>query len=309
MLLSLRDYENLNNAFIGSEKLLRMFSLFRYFLGDELYQDAIIGQGNWLVFATDVSLDDYQNVWALSESQTNKIKKKIFGLNDYLTSKGIKLIIIIPPNKNTIYPEYMPKEIPVIGKRSRYDQVNDLLIMEDSLGYIDLREVLLRERDNRLVYYATDTHWNPHGVYFAYEAIMNEINEDYPEIEPHSLEDYLYVRTPNRDGDVALRLINIYIQETFYQLRPKDKYQFEYREICARHREYIVPGLEAPKLLVIHDSFGAGLIPFLREHFSHSIFIHDDSVDPFLIESVDPDIVIIEWTERELIRLLYLPDF
>ena len=51
----------------------------------------------------------------------------------------------------------------------------------------------------------------------------------------------------------------------------------------------------APKILVIRDSFGDQLIPFLKEPFSESVFIFDGwdyGLNKEIIETVKPDIVI-----------------
>ncbi len=307
-ILSVPKMEQYEKTFIGSVHLRESFSVIRYFLGDSIFKDAIVSKGNWLVFANQTSLNDYQNVWPFSEELLNEMEGKINRLNEHLKSQGRQLVIVIPPSKNTIYPEYVPETIPVMGERSRYDQMNALLTENESLIYIDLRDILLNAKEEMQVYYATDTHWNPHGVFFAYQAIMQELTKTYPEITPHQLCDYAYETTPIRGGDLALNMMNMGIHEAFYQLTLTEKINLEFRDVSDSYKEYINPNSPPLKLLVFHDSFGVGLTPFLRQDFSRSVFINLDKIDPFYFDSEDPDIVMIIWTERALGRLLDLPD-
>ena len=308
-ILSVPQFEEFNTDFWGSDQLKNNFSLIRFYLGDKLFQKSIISKDGWLVYANDVSINDYQNTSPFSESQISNIRNRLSSMNEYLLEKEIKFIIIIPPNKNTIYPEYMPDDIPVIGNISRYDQMKEILSEFNNIIFIDSREILLNAKDDTQVYYATDTHWNPHGAFFAYETIMEEINKDYPDILPYALSDYEIIMTPNRNGDIAKNMLKINMQEDFYELVNKSGINYDYLEISTTYKKYILPNSEAPKLLMFHDSFGNELAPFLGSHFSQTVLIPHDSFNLSYIESELPDIVIFEWTERTFYDyLMRLPD-
>ena len=285
------------------------YSLLRYYLGDILFQNSIISEGNWLVYADYASLQDYQNTWTFNEYQTNQIKAKLSQIDQYLSSQGIKVYIVIPPNKNTIYPEYVPDEIPVIGEVSRYDQMIEILSEYGNITFIDSREILLEARTHKQVYYATDTHWNRYGAYFTYEAIINEINKTYPEIKPSSLEDFEVINLKEFVGDVANNLINIDIQEQNFMLVNTQVTQYDYYEITDQYKKYIIPDSIAPKILLFHDSFATLLLPFLKDNFSQTVAIHNSEHNFSYIDFEKPDIIIFEWTERIFFNfIMSLPD-
>jgi len=314
MLLSLAPILKFNGfpqKFLGKDTLIEGFALTRLFMGDKIFQDTIVSRGNWLVFANDVSVNDYQNTWPFSEEQLAEIHSRINGFAQYLSSKDIKLIIIVPPNKNTIYPDYVPAELPVIGEKSRLDQLMAYIEEHGGIEVIDLRQDMLDVRSEMQVFYATDTHWNPHGAYMGYKAIMTEIQKDYPDIKPYPLKAFNYQVDSGAVGDVSMRLIRITIKEEFYSLLPKDKKRVElqtlYRENNNKVDRYCIPNSAAPRLLVFHDSFAIALKPFLKEHFSTSTFVHTDKIDKLFIHIEKPDIIVLEWTERVINRFLSVP--
>jgi len=55
---------------------------------------------------------------------------------------------------------------------------------------------------------------------------------------------------------------------------------------------------------MFRDSFADGLIPYLSENFSRSVYVWKPKVDLQVIEQEKPDIVIFEVAERYLGSLL-----
>jgi len=60
---------------------------------------------------------------------------------------------------------------------------------------------------------------------------------------------------------------------------------------------------ELPRALMIHDSFGFGLWPFLGEHFSRLRSSGDLNLDPELVAAEEPDLVIQVMVERKLLAM------
>jgi hypothetical protein len=57
---------------------------------------------------------------------------------------------------------------------------------------------------------------------------------------------------------------------------------------------------DIPRAVVIHDSFGEALIPFLAEHFGRATFAWRDRFEPDLILREKPNVVIQILVERKL---------
>jgi hypothetical protein len=118
---------------------LRLHAMTRFYLGDQVISDAIVSKDNWLVFANNFSTMNYQNVWPLTENELEKIHLDLMAFDEYLANNGIKLIVLIAPDKNTIYPEHMPMEIPVLGEQTRLDQLLEYNASRGGIRIIVLR--------------------------------------------------------------------------------------------------------------------------------------------------------------------------
>jgi hypothetical protein len=310
---------NIGSDFLARKWLLDFYANTRFDLGDRIFNLSISSSDHWLVYTGESSLDDYQNTVPFTEDEVITIQRKLDRLDRLLASKGIKLLVVIPPNKNTIYPEYVPAEIPIIGSQSRLDQIISYEQNHDTFKIMDLRPLLLEARVQKQVYYPCDTHWNPYGAFIAYRAILMELQKQFPVLKPHSLNEYSLVpdQTPCDISSMA------YIHDL-----PSDKFSLSPQFSLQLHEQDWQRGIDQgsffvrfpyanitvfnadpslPRLLMFRDSFGAALIPFLEDHFSRSVYLWAYPADEAYYDTEKPDIVIIEFTERYLNFLIQIP--
>lgn len=277
----------------------------RIILRERVFDKTLIGKERWLIFTDEGSIDDYQRVNAFNEAELKRLQKDLDTLNETLSEKGIVFLVVIPPNKNTIYPEYVPDEIPVANAPSRYDQLVEYMRQHGETRILDLRPALLEARKTRVVYLSKDTHWNDHGALIAYQQIMLTLQDEFPELEPHALSDYQQTTEAGVVLDLAeniaapdlvtdnITLSPLYTSNTTY-----------YQEKHAGRRLTIGtnPNTALPKVVVYHDSFFNRLINWVGDHFQKSVFIPINSPPEIWnfswIDSEQPDIVILEFTER-----------
>lgn len=91
---------------------MKIVNNFRYHkLGERLFNRVLRGDEDWLVYTDENNLDDYQNSIPFSEQELALIQQKIDNLRANLEAQGIGFYVIIPPNKETIYPERVPVEV------------------------------------------------------------------------------------------------------------------------------------------------------------------------------------------------------
>jgi hypothetical protein len=223
-------------------------------------------------------------------------------------------VVVVAPNKSTIYPEFMPAALNRVNPRSRLDQLMDHLGKHSNLTVIDLRSPLLEAKERRQVYYRTDTHWNNQGAYSGYEQIMNIIARSLPRIKTMPRTDFqeVAVLLPGRDLAAMLGLEDVY-QENFVELVHVGPWKARQVEggipgegprvlgIKPRHA-FEHPDAGLPREVMFRDSFASWLIPFLSEHFSRIVFSWEYSFDRGLVEREHPDVVIQEMVERTLIN-------
>ncbi len=169
---------------------------------------------------------------------------------------------------------------------------------------MDLRSILQKASQDALVYFKTDTHWNPVGARAAYESILLALLPDFPILQPHPLTDFDQV-TETSSGDLA-GLIHLKgeINEPFTALHARfDKPSLGLKNPPASRMITVMPDAALPKAVIFRDSFFNGLQPFTSEHFYRVVYVSEFSVDFNLIAEELPDVVILEVAERYLDRL------
>jgi alginate O-acetyltransferase complex protein AlgJ len=301
-------FANFEIDFYKKKSLIAMFNEMKYGLGDRVFPQVLVGQDGFLEFTSDGSLDDYQNARPLQE-RLEGIYGQLLVLNRDLKAKGITLLVVVPPNKATIYPDKVPSAIQKVGEQSRLDFFISLLQGPDAPLFVDLRPSLQQARQERQIYYKTDTHWNSYGAYVAYREIMDDISQVYPDVHPHALEDFVIEEGDSSPRDLA-RLMGLdFIVEPnisvaldgssdayFQRIPPLSNISFSWADSGSKE-----------KLLVYHDSFGDAINNFLQYSFSEVVYVHNGQYEcpatGSWIDTFKPDVVVIEVVERDLIYL------
>ena len=309
-LKNLPDVHSIESTFWGRDEVIRAYQSIRLLAGDRVYEKSILSEDNWLIYTGGTSIVDFQNSSPFTGEQLQIIYTNLDKLQTYLKSKGITLLVVIPPNKNTIYPEYVPDEIPVIGEISHLDQVLSYQQEHNGVELLDLRPVLLEAKKERQVYYATDSHWNSYGAFLAYQEIVLALKDKFPNINPYNLNDFNQ-ETIVRRGDIS-DISRLSIDEETVKLQLKTDYQANVTNLEMEPQDIYVNTDETfPDILIYHDSFAIGLKPFLPLNFHKSEFLNTNTfaLDPLYMSTEHPDVVIVEVTERNLVLLIrLLPD-
>lgn len=302
--------ENFFNRFL----LIQQFTLLRMKIGDKVFNPAIVGNDGWMNYTGQENIDDYQNLRTLDNKDS--LEHGLTTLNQYLRSEEITLLIVVAPNKQTIYPASVPAEIQSMAVPSRLDNLITLLKSND-IPVLDLRPDLKAANKNRDVYYKTDTHWNGYGAFVAYTSIINHLQPSFPKLKPYKISDLKLMTTgPDvREIPSMMTLSTItelsfwYVpREPFVQiLHPGDYRSFDQLSWTADS--------DLPRLMMFHDSFGANYLDdYIGMNFSEADFIHLESMSQYLtkesIQHFRPNIIIIEIAERNLHELpIYFPSF
>lgn len=296
------DNFSLRNQMVG----LRSLIIGKTFQMSPLPDKVIFGKEDWL-FSVKNELDLYRGTNLLSEKDVDRITNEILYRKNYLDKKNIGLYFVIVPTKYTVYPEYLPNAVDKLNRITRTDQVVQAL-RENSIDVLDLRDTLINAKNNDLLYYKTDNHWNALGCFIGCRSIINTIKKDYPEIPALNLADY-NITLETRGGGNAAEMINMQsdFSDIGYVLMPKvapmvrkvPNYGYPVPQYFPYLNEYEMVYETAndslPNLLFIRDSFGNSAIPFIRHRFNRSVFIFDNWLyrsNEHIIENEQPDIVV-----------------
>ncbi|MBI5295794.1 MAG: hypothetical protein HY869_09985 [Chloroflexi bacterium] len=308
------DLASLSDNMRWRQDLIALYGSLRLKLGDQVFNKAVVGKDGWIFYTGEFSIPDYQNSAPFSEERLQSIQKALDQLSSELEKQGKTLLVVIAPNKSTIYAQYMPAEIPVLGERSRLDQFTGYMQEHGSTRVIDLRQDLISASREHDVYYKVDTHWNDMGAYYAYREILDALSSRDPRLHSHPLSDFDYTMMQyNINPDLPRALGLPVFAEPRWKLTPRFPVQeltVVGRITVSSNRELLtLEGTDKnlPSLLVYHDSFYAaygGLSHLLEPNFRRIItvpFVAEPAIWSLdWIQKEGPDIVIIEVVERYL---------
>lgn len=295
-------------SFPARDALVSSVTEFRLALGDRVFHDTLIGPNHWLVYATDRSMDKFQNLRPMTKEQLDEYAQSLLAFQSLVESNGGKLLLVTAPYKNTIYPENVPAEIRRIGTESHLDQIRTRL-EDTSVQVLDLRPVLFAARQDAQIYYATDSHWNDLGGFAAYQDILEFLSLSFPALTPpRSLSDYKVTHQPPKQLDLSYIIGSTSLDEERVQLQPKFKQTARLETLTLPSGRHITfartDNSSLPTALFFHDSFLYTVMPFLSEHFSRTIYedmlAGNDMLPAAWVEQFQPDVVVIVLNEHFL---------
>ena len=269
-------------------------ALFRTSVEDKV----VIGKSGWLYYAE--TLDDYTGV-CMDDAKLEAAARNLSLMQEYAESKGAEFLFTIAPNKNSIYPGYMPDHIPHADTQGNAERLIPLF-EEYDVRYADLFSAI--SDTDEVLYFKTDSHWDSKGAALAADVILSGLGRD-----------SAYFSSAFTDGDE-------HTGDLYEMLYPAGKFTETDRKY-ARGFSYttakdpnggnainIESSSEAGsgRLLCWRDSFGVALYPFLAESFHDARFSRSATYDLIRMEQEATDAVVIELVERNIGYLLeYMP--
>ena len=313
---SLAGISNFENNLIMKNLLIEKTNWLHLKIGDRVFPEVVIGKGGWMEYSGDGNLDDFQIVQPLWNKHS--LAKRLAAFEKYLNEQGITLLIVVAPNKASIYPERLPEEIQPLSTQTRLDYLISALKERNLPPVLDLRPALQQAKLEQEVYYVSNTHWNGYGAFVAYTAILNELSKTHPELQPYKPEE-LHLGTKRATvQDIAKLLQANFIKEPHFFYVPKDHpvQSLTLKDYYGFNHITSVDDENLPTLLMIHDSFGYRFLnEYMSMNFKKAYFIHSGEDTPLYlnraaIEQFNPDIIVIEIVERSLNNLNnYLSQF
>jgi len=311
-LFRLQTSPNTRNGIIGKDGFI--------FLGD-FYQSAF-SQGVHRLSLSDAQAEAWATVLDLQRR--------------WLAARGIPLLFVVAPSPATIYADKLPEwaRLELLHPSS----LDRILAASARLGpdtpLVDLRKALIDARAKADTYSPRNTHWSDFGAWVAWRQVAEALAGRVPNFHPFGTESLAGVVTRPDGGSDYFNLLGIDLKNpwTVYQLTTP----FPAMEIDGENGKVVlssgIPTIiqalprttrasEAStrkKALVIRDSMGDALSPFLQATFAEtqqlriklsadgSRILPPDQIQN-VVDEVDrfkPDVVIYVMTERLLVMPL-----
>lgn len=288
----LADHFASRQAFITAEAKLQA-AIFR----ESAAEDVILGKDGWLYYQS--TLDDYEGQNQLTDREIWSAAHCISMIYEYAQERNIRFLFTVAPNKNTLYPQYMPQRYLRSAEQNNMQRLMQALA-EAGVPYLDLYEVFSAE--DTVLYQKLDSHWNNLGAALAHDAITEALGIS---AETYYLPEN-YTAEANHMGDLYQMLYPAGTQKDV-QMMPTWTWSFNHDKPIRSAEDQMIYTSCAEKngkLMMFRDSFGNTLYPFMAESFGTACFSRAMPYTISMLDTEKPDTVVIEIVQRNLCWLV-----
>ena len=264
--------------------------------GESAEEKVILGKDGWLYYKS--TLDDYQGQNLLSDRALWSAAHCLALMQEYAQEQDVSFLFTVAPNKNALYPEYMPDRCLRTDAPGNSERLYDAL-RQEGVPFADLKAAFLAE--DRVLYHRLDSHWNNLGAALAHDTLLDALGKD---AERFYLPDR-FTAVQDHDADLYQMLYPAGTEKDV-QLYPDRAWSFSYdRPIRSAEDQTIFTSCDGQNgaLLMFRDSFGNTLHTFMAESFGAACFSRAMPYDLSLLDSESADTLVIEIVERNIGRL------
>ena len=257
------------------------------FLGESGSSQVIRGREGFLFFAESLYTEP------LTDQVLSALTDKLTALDQTLAADGRRLIVLIAPDKASVYPEMLPLHV-LPRQPDPLQQVNAAL-RDAGLTVLDAQGLLTAHKGTGLLYFRGDSHWNARGARIIYQELMRLTGTEAPDyadtpLLPDAAGDLTLLcqpGTPPTEPDASPDIPRAY--RTTRPMRTADDARIQ-----------TTSATTALSILVIRDSFGRGLLPYLANAAGRMTFSRSDQDVPAQAAAAQADWIVIEVVQRNL---------
>ena len=256
----------------------------------------LLGKNDWFFYRGDESIQQTQGISKFSQEEMKEICTRLQTNVDKFKEQGIDTYILVLPNKENIYKEYLPDDIKIKQTPTRTEELLKYIKNNSNISVVYPKQELLDAKENYQVYRKHDTHWNSVGALVGTIALEKTINPNFS----YNLKD-IEVQTVknNQDGDLTKMnglkgkvLEDTVTVKNFYpEIQYTIKNEDQYEEINSN-------ATNEKTVLFIGDSFRYAMKDHLSKLYSKVVYIARDKYTKDVVEKVKPDIIVLEIVER-----------
>lgn len=299
--VNIKFFDELNNYFADNfafrQEMIEGDAVIKKAVFSESGNDkVIVGKDGYLFFSE--TMDDYLGRNTLSERKIFSCGKVLSLLQENALNNNRKFLFVIAPNKNSIYPEYMPKRYIKVTSSNNYSMLKKEM-EKQKINTVDLKDAIVKS--GKKVYQRLDSHWNNQGAAMACNLMLNNLNKkhyDYSN-EPYKvtkdfsgdLYEMLFPKGHKKDSNIK------YLREHTYKVTSK------INDVTAITYETESQGKNG-SIVMYRDSFGNALIPFVADEYKNGYYTKAVPYDWQIPEEKDADTIVIELVERHISSLI-----
>ena len=287
--------------------LIAALNRLRLFAGVSGSDSVLVGKDGWLFYDNGSHMGAVRNDPPMPEPETQAWLQVLAGRTEALRARGATYLVVVPPLKEAIYPEYGPRWFSGPDTERPAVLLSALAEASGAGEVLYLEAPLIEARRQGLKTFSRhETHWTGPGAYFGYQAIMTRLSQLGVAEAPLPMDAFEEVRLDRRPADLALMLgVAGFVDIDHLQLEnPEGLARSETRYLTDK-TDWTAPQIidtgqaGKPVLLMNRDSFSNALLPMLLPHFNRIILTHiqDGFWRPDLIDRFAPDVVLLQVLE------------
>ena len=282
-------------------------------------ENVTIGNDGWF-FIAQKEAEIYAGELNFTAKELSRYEKEWLRRKKYLDEKGIKYFWVICPFAQYVYDDKLPFQIRAMRAPRRVDVLKSKMNTRFPNLIIDpVSELLLARKEGKKVFYQNDNHWNLEAGEVVSKLIIRTIKKSFPSEDIPCASNYwwkkeikkggLYerftgianlsetVKSPVFRSEKAIKTKNF-----GFPIIPEFPYpdQYELRFVNKAPKNKL-------RVLIIRDSFGDQLLPFLKESFGETVFIFDSwkyQLNEEIIAQFKPDLVLFIGLETHIPNMI-----
>ena len=143
------------------------------------------GKDNWLFLGDNFQKSVSKLTLKIKpkESRIDATEREFSELAKAGFANNIKVILVIGPNKESIYPEFLPDNvIPSPQKYSSFflDRIHKI---PNLIVYDPTEDLIQAKKNEGYLYYKTDTHWNNKGAFITFSGFSKLLGTPLPKLD------------------------------------------------------------------------------------------------------------------------------
>jgi alginate O-acetyltransferase complex protein AlgJ len=281
----------------------------------------IIGDEGWLFTAGDEDAA-FRNKDPFTPEELEAYRLELEYRTHYLQKLGCQFYFMIAPVKASVYHEYLPNHQYIPSHMTKGEHLLEYLKQHSTVKTIDVYPAIREAKTLGPVYFRQDTHWNELGAVYAADQALRVVQLDLPNAPPLGPADFRIWKLSFRGGNLVQMLgdPDLETEEIGFHVEPRSGFRssdvpktgypvtsefWEHPQDYEVNRE--IKDSTKPRMLLIADSFGAMIFPFLSEGFSRSVKIFDGwqyMLNEDIVRAEKPDVVILMIHEARLKLML-----
>ncbi|MCZ9886025.1 alginate O-acetyltransferase AlgX-related protein [Brachyspira hyodysenteriae] len=305
-----QEYEKYFNDHIAfrneliQKKVYLDLVLFNYFINTK---HTLIGKEDWLFMKWHPIVEQYIGEYMFTDKELEIVKKNLIDFRNKLKCQNIDLVIMIIPEKSTVYDNYLPDYIQKMKcKTNITEQLLNYIKENTDINIVYPKDELIKYKDKYELYYKYDDHWNNLGGYIGYYELMKSINIDIQKIDMFNI-----YKTGYSDINNVMGIWNDLVW--LINLPSTKKYNNQYNYFISNfttNNYKIIEGKRGPHenltcisdsindihITIFRDSYTCAMFDYLASSFYKTTFIYNLSEDINI--SNDTNLVLFTFVER-----------